>query len=259
MTEPSFDPVKRYLGEFVGTFGLLLFVVGAAVFSIASSIDPVSRVILISFAVGLGLAGLIYAVGNISGGHFNPAVTISLAISGKMPLRDVVPYIVCQVLGGIVGTLVVLGIALGGPTAAVDGAQASALASQAYSGIAGAPSLYSLGAVFLIEVALTFLFISVIQFSTRTESLAKNWAPAAIGFTLLVTNLIAIPVDGASINPARSFAPAVVSLYWTTDHWAIQEVWVFWLAPVLGGILAALFDRAVRPGVGSPDTISERP
>lgn len=235
---------QRYLAEFIGTFALLLIGGGAAVFSLGG--DAEARVVLVSMALGLVLAGVIYAFGDTSGGHFNPAVTISMAVSGRMPLREVIPYLVAQIVGAAVGMAVVLGIVLGGPASFVDLAHGAALGSQAYSGN-GSPGAFSLGAVFLIEVALTFVFVLIIQLVTRAENSARNLAPIAIGAALLVGNLVAIPVDGASMNPVRSFAPALLSLYWSNDGWALSQSWVFWVAPLLGGVLASLVERAFRP------------
>jgi len=238
---------QKYLAEFVGTFGLLLAVGGAAVFSLAAPrvLDPLSRVILISFSVGVGLVGLIYAFGDISGGHFNPAVTIGAWLAGKFPTRDVIPYILAQVTGGILGMGVIAGIAYGN-SAFFPTAQAAALGSQCFSAGSTACGGFNLSAVILIEIAFTFMLVMVILFSTRAEGSAKNLAPIAIGLTLLMTNLVAIPVDGASINPARSFAPAVLSSLWSSGNWAIGQDWVFWVAPIIGAILAAFLDRTLR-------------
>jgi aquaporin Z len=238
---------QKYLAEFIGTFALLLFGVGSAVFSLAlPSTDPAARVVLISLTFGLVLAALAWAFGDLSGGHFNPAVTISMAVSGRLPLRDVVPYLVAQIVGGILGVAVVLGIVLGGPSSFITSVQGSALTSQGYSGNS-APYFFSLGAVFLIELVLTFVFILVIQLVTHPESPARNLAPLAIGGALLVANLVAIPVDGASLNPMRSFAPALLALHWSGTNWALDESWLFWVAPILGGILAALAERVLKP------------
>ncbi len=248
---------RRYLGELLGSFGLLLFGGGAAVFSLTGGVfESLARVVLVSTAFGFGLAALIYALGEYSGGHYNPAVTISLALSGRFPARDVVPYIVAQIIGGVLGMLVVLGIVLGGPSGTgsiQSAAQAAALGSQSYQ-MSGAPGSFSLASVFLIEVAITFVFIMVIQLATRAEGVVKSLAPAAIGFALFVGNLVAIPVDGASMNPIRSFSPALVSLYWTTDHWALVQSWLFWVAPIVGGILAALVERALRSPAATQKT-----
>jgi aquaporin Z len=239
---------QRYLAEFLGTFALLLFGGGAAVFSATVATDANARIVLVSAAIGFTVLGAAYAFGEVSGGHFNPAVTISMAVSKRMPARDVLPYILAQVGGGIVGILVVLGIARGGSFYSYSAVQTIALGSQCYAASIAPPSIcsYSLGSVFLLELALTFVFVLVIQLVTRPENGARNLAPAAIGLTLLVTNLLAIPVDGASINPARSFSPALVSAIWAPAQWAIQESWLFCVAPILGGLLASLTERALR-------------
>ena len=240
----AYSSGQKYLAEFVGTMGLLLAVGGAAVFSLTEVTDPLSRVLLVSMSVGVGLIGLIYAFGDISGGHFNPAVTIGAWVAGRMPARDVVPYILAQVAGGVLGMGIVAGIAYGNSDFFAV-AQKAALGSQSYSG-GSAPGTFSLAAVFLIEVAFTFLLVMVILFSTRGEGSAKNLAPIGIGLTLLMANLVAIPIDGASINPARSFAPAVLSSMWSSGNWAIGQDWIFWVAPIVGGLFAAVLDRALR-------------
>lgn len=238
---------QKYLAEFLGTFLLVLTVGGAAVFShTAIGLDPLSRVLLVSLAVGFALVGLIYALGEVSGGHFNPAVSLSMLLSRKMPSRDFVPYLVAQVVGAIFAMLVVLGMAAGGSTASFQDAQNIALASQCYAGN-GSPCGFSLGAVFLFELVFTFLLVFVIHLVTRPDSAAKNLAPVAIGLTLTITNLVGIPIDGASINPARSFAPALISAVWPGAQWAITQVWIFWVAPLLGGVLASFAEWYMRP------------
>jgi aquaporin Z len=240
----------RYLAEFLGTFGLLLSIGGAAVFSLEmggnlASLD--SFVLLASLSLGFGVLGMIYAFGDISGAHFNPAVTVGMWVSGRLPARDVVPYVVCQILGGIVAMGIIVGIASSGPVSLSSMATANGFASQGYanSGI-GSPYLYSLGSVFLLEVTFTFFLVLVILFATRGEASAKNLAPIGIALTLIMTNLVAIPVDGASVNPARSLAPAVFAAFYSGGHWAIDEVWLFFVAPIIGGILAAVVDRIYR-------------
>ena len=239
----AYSSGQKYLAEFVGTFGLLLAVGGAAVFSLGQL--DLTRVVLVSLSVGLGLIGLIYTFGDISGGHFNPAVTIAAWVAGRMPAKDVVPYILSQVAGGVLGMGVIAGIAYGN-SSFFSVAQAHALGSQCYSAGSTACGGFNLGAVFLIEVAFTFFLVMVILFSTRADGSAKNLAPIGIGFTLLMANLVAIPVDGASINPARSFAPAVLSSFWSSGNWAIGQDWLFWVAPIIGGLFAAVLDRALR-------------
>jgi aquaporin Z len=238
---------QKYVAEFLGTFALLLFGGGSAVTTLAYVPDPLSRVILVSFAFGLTVLGAAYALGSISGGHFNPAVTLSMAFSRRMPMQDVLPYIVAQLVGGLVGISVIIGV-VHGNTAAWQAGQSAAFGSQCYSGN-NSPCGFSLGSVFLLELALTFVFVMVIQFITRKDSGAANLAPIGIGLTLAVTNLVAIPVDGASINPVRSFAPALATLATGGNYptWAIDQSWLFWVAPILGGLLAAAVEMMLRP------------
>lgn len=237
---------RRYLAEFLGSFALLVFVGGAAVYTLGSS-TPDARAILVSLAVGVAVLAGAFVFGPISGAHFNPAVTLSMAVARKMPLRDVGPYLVAQVLGGLVGMATVLAVVAGSSTGLAR-AQSGALASQCYAGSGAPPSCaFSLGSVLLLEIVLTLVFVLVIHRVTRPESGIGNFGPLAIGLVLAATNLIAIPVDGASINPVRSFAPALLSVFWPTAQWAIKESWAFWVAPVVGGLLAAAVDR-VLPG-----------
>ncbi|MCI4322641.1 MAG: aquaporin [Thermoplasmata archaeon] len=243
------SPVARYLAEFLGTFALLLFGGGSAVFSL-EAVDPLSRVVLVSLAFGFILLALAYALGDISGGHFNPAVTVAALFARRMPVKDFIPYLIAQVIGGLAGIGVVYGIISGGPTFAVTAAKGAALGSQCFSGY-GAPAGcgFAIGSVFLLEAALTFVFILVILRVTSSRSNSSgNLAPAAIGLTLAVTNLVAIPVDGASMNPVRSFSPALLSaMVWpSSDMWALSESWLFWIAPIVGGLLAAMAVRALE-------------
>jgi aquaporin Z len=243
----AWSSTQKYLAEFLGTFALLLFGGGAAVFTLGAT-EGIARAILVSLAIGVAILGAAYALGDISGGHFNPAVTVSMAVAGRMPLKDVIPYIIAQVVGAIVGIGVVLGVVDGfeGSGNFINTVHAGALGSQCYFGN-GSPCGFSPGAVFLLEVALTFGFVLVIHLVTRAENGAKNLAPVAIGLTLMITNLTAIPVDGASINPARSFAPALLSAGWSNATWAIDQSWLFWVAPIVGGVLAALVAMALKP------------
>ncbi len=247
----SWSSGQRYLAEFLGTFTLLLSVSGAALLSLnVPVIDPISRVVLISFALGLGVIGAVYAFGDLSGAHFNPAVTIGFWLSGRLKARDVVPYIVAQLLGGILGLAVIAGVAYGSGTLWSSASSGGvALASQGFSG-GGSPYTVGLGSVFLLEVVFTFLLVEVALFATRPENFSKNLAPLGIGLTLVMTNLVAIPIDGASINPARSFAPALLSYAFSPDHWALQQDWLFWVAPLVGALIAAGIERLLRPRAG---------
>ncbi len=241
---------QRYLAEFLGTFGLLVSITGAALLSLSldgGTLDPDARVLLLSLSLGFGVLGMIYAFGDISGAHFNPAVTIAMWIGGRTKPMDAVGYIIAQVIGGVVGVATVAGVAHGyGPLWHAVTAPTVAFASQGYSGN-GAPYLVAVGSVFLLEVVLTFLLVVTILFSTRSEGSAQNLAPVGIALTLAMTNLIAIPLDGASVNPARSFAPAILSAMFSGDGWAIHQDWIFWVAPIVGGILAALVEMALKP------------
>ena len=240
---------QRYLAEFLGTFGLLTAVTGGALLSLNNNIssDFDARVLLISFAVGLGLLGMIYAFGDISGGHFNPAVTVGMLIAGRTRARDAVGYILAQATGAVVGVAVIALVAHGSATLWHQiTAPNYALASEGYFGN-GSPYTVSAVSVFGLETALTFLLVVVILGATRTDASAKNLAPVGIALTLVMTNLVGIPIDGASVNPARSFAPALLSAWFGPDRWAIQQDWIFWVAPVLGGAIAALVDLALRP------------
>jgi len=241
----SWTSSQKYLAEFLGTLGLLAAVGGAAIFSGLDGESGAARVVLIAASLGFGVLGMAYAFGDTSGGHFNPAITLAFWASGRFSGREVVPYILAQVAGGVVAMGVIAGIAYGNSTF-FPTAQTAALGSQCYSAGSTACAGFGLGAVFLIEVAFTFLLVVAILFSTRSSSSAKNLAPIGIGLTLLMANLVAIPIDGASINPARSFAPAVLSSMWSNGNWAIGQDWVFWVAPILGGLLAALVDRALK-------------
>jgi aquaporin Z len=241
----SYTLTQKCLAEFVGTFGLLAFVTGAALFTAPEGLDS-ARVLLISLSLGIGVTGMAYAFGDISGASFNPAITIAQAINGRVKVEEAILFIVAQVVGGVVAVGVFAGIAYGNSTlwSLVSGSKV-ALASQGYSGN-GSPYGFGVGSVFLLEVVMTFFLVLVVLYVTRPSNSTKNLAPLGIGLTLAMTNLVAIPVDGASVNPARSFAPAILSAMFSGDQWAIQQDWLFWVAPIVGGIVAALVDRAIR-------------
>ncbi|MGA8302867.1 MAG: aquaporin [Thermoplasmata archaeon] len=239
---------QKCLAEFLGTFGLLASVTGAAIFTLTltTSFDPLSRVILISFSLGLGVLGLAYAFGDISGASFNPAITIGAWAAGRMSARDAVAYVISEVLGGIVAVGLIAGIAYGSSTLWSSAISSQvALAAQGYSGN-GSPYGVAWGSVFLLEVLFTFFLVTVALFTTRGGNTSKNLAPVGIALTLLMTNLVAIPIDGASINPARSFAPALLSAFWPGNQWAIEQDWLFWVAPIVGGLIAAAVERFLR-------------
>ncbi len=241
-------PPQRYVAEFLGTFGLLICVTGAASLSLnVNPLDPTARVLIIALSIGIGLIGLLYALGDISGGHFNPAITIGMFASGRLAARDVLPYVLAQVAGAVLGVAVIAGVAHGsGSLWPLAAGKDVALAAQGYRGN-GSPYTVALASVFLLEVTLTFLFVQAVLLATRSESSAKNLAPVGIGLTLTMIHLVSLPIDGTSVNPARSFAPALVTLAIPADRWAIQQDWLFWVAPIVGALLAALVERYLRP------------
>jgi aquaporin Z len=245
MAAPAY---QRYFAEFLGTFALLLFGVGTAELTLNAGFAGDTRYLAISFAFGMVVMAGAFAFGDLSGAHFNPAVTISMAVSGKMKRGDIGPYLVAQLLGALLGVEVVLAIAQATTGNLLSMVQANALTSQGYAGN-GAPAGFatSLGGVFLLELVLTFFFVLIIHRVTRDDSPAKMFAPIAIGFGLFLANLVAIPIDNASINPFRSLAPALISQVWPTSHWAIVEVWLFIVAPIIGGLIAAGVDSLLSP------------
>lgn len=218
-------PLARRLGaEFLGTFVLVFVGCGAAILDAGNKgIDFLG----VAMAFGVAIVVMIYAVGAVSGGHFNPAVTIGLAIARRFPWTDVVAYIVTQVVAAIVASVVLLGVASGQKGFS---AKASGFASNGYG--EHSPALYNLGAVILVEVVLTAVFLYVIIGATDVRAPA-GFAGVAIGFTLVIIHLASIPVSNTSVNPARSTGPAIIQ-----HGWALGQLWVFWLAPIVGAVIA---------------------
>ncbi|GHV12021.1 aquaporin Z [Fibrobacterales bacterium] len=208
---------KKLFSEFIGTFVLVLFGCGSAVLA-GDHIGFAG----VSLAFGLSVLVMAYAVGPISGGHFNPAVTLGLVAGGKFSGKDAIPYIVSQLLGATVSAGVIYLIATGksGSTGVGDFA-------------ANTFSTYGLCAAFLTEAVLTFVFLIVILGSTAKNA-AAGFAPIAIGLTLTAIHLVSIPVTNTSVNPARSFSQAVFS----ANPLALSQLWLFWLAPILGAVIA---------------------
>jgi aquaporin Z len=232
---------KRLTVEFLGTFWLVLGGVGAAVLAAKFSgggEGPFIGIGLVgvSLAFGLTVLTMAYAVGHISGGHFNPAVTLGLLAGGRFPAREAVPYIAVQVVGAIAAAGVVLVIAKGQP-GGYDAA--SGLAANGYGDLS--PGGYSLGTAFLTELIMTAGFLFVIL-GVTTRRAAVGFAPLAIGLALTLIHLISIPVTNTSVNPARSTGPA---LFAGGDY--IPQLWLFWLAPILGAVVAGLVWRYLSP------------
>jgi aquaporin Z len=218
--------VRRLGAEFLGTFVLVFVGCGTAVLDAGNKgIDYLG----VAMAFGVAVMVMVYAVGAVSGGHFNPAVTLGLALARRFPWADVIAYIVTQVIAAIVASLVLLGVAHGQKGFS---AKASGFASNGYGD--HSPNHYNLGAVILVEIVLTAIFLYVIIGATDVRAPA-GFAGIAIGFTLVIIHLVAIPVSNTSVNPARSTGPAIIQ-----HGWAAGQLWVFWLAPLVGAVIAGL-------------------
>jgi len=215
---------RALVAEFLGTLWLVLGGCGSAV--LAAAFPQVGIGLLgVSLAFGLSVLTMAFAVGHISGCHLNPAVSIGLWAGGRFPARDLVPYVLVQVLGGLAGATVLYFIAGGKPGFDVS----AGFASNGYG--AHSPGGYSLGAAFVCEVVMTFMFLLVIHGATDRRAPA-GLAPVAIGLCLTLIHLVSIPVTNTSVNPARSTAVALIA-----GGWAVQQLWLFWIAPIIGGLL----------------------
>ncbi|MGN6515628.1 MAG: aquaporin Z [Rhizomicrobium sp.] len=221
---------RKLAAEFIGTFWLVLGGCGSAVLAAAV---PNLGIGYAGVALAFGLTVLTgaYAFGHISGAHFNPAVTLGIYAAGRMPAREVIPYWVAQVAGGIVAGAVLYAIASG--NAGFD-----ATAGFASNGFGEhSPQGYTMEAALICEVVMTFMFLLVILGSTSPRAPA-GFAPLAIGLALTLIHLISIPVTNTSVNPARSTGVAIFQ-----GGWAISQLWAFWVAPLIGGGIAGLFNR----------------
>jgi aquaporin Z len=218
--------------EFLGTFWLVLIGCGSAVLA-AGAADVGIGWLGVAFAFGLALTTIAYTIGGISGCHINPAVSLGLWVAGRLETKELPVYIVAQVLGAIVGAAVLYVIANGAPGFDVD----QGFAANGYDD--HSPGGYDLGATIVTEVVLTAVFLAVIIAMTSPGS-PVGFAPLGIGLTLFVIHLFAIPVDNASVNPARSTGPALF-----VGDWAIEQLWVFWVAPIAGGLAGGLLHRFV--------------
>lgn len=220
--------LKTLTAEFIGTFWLVLGGCGSAV--LAAAFPEVGIGLLgVSLAFGLTVVTMAYAVGHISGCHLNPAVTVGLWAGGRFEAGKVFPYILAQVLGGFIGALVLYLIASGQPEFSLAGG----MASNGYG--EHSPGGYSLGAGFITEVVMTFFFLFVILGVTHKLA-TPAMAGLAIGLCLTLIHLISIPVTNTSVNPARSTGPALI-----VGDWALGQLWLFWIAPIAGAILAGLY------------------
>jgi aquaporin Z len=227
--------LPKLSAEFIGTFWLVLGGCGSAV--LAAAFPGVGIGLLgVSLAFGLTVLTGAYALGPISGGHFNPAVSVGLCAGGRFPAAQLLPYIIVQVLGGVAGAGVLYLIASG----RADFSLAAGFASNGYA--AHSPGGYSLTAGLVCELVMTFMFLIVILGTTHKRA-PTGFAGIAIGLALTLIHLVSIPVTNTSVNPARSTGPALF-----VGGWALQQLWLFWLAPVLGAAIAGFVYKAVLEG-----------
>ncbi len=231
--------------EFVGTYVLVFGGTGSAVLA-AEFLTPTGvntglgiGFVGVSLAFGLTVLTMAYAVGHISGGHFNPAITIGLASAKRFSWKEVLPYVVVQVVAAIAASATLWVIAIGKEGASKATLSAGGFASNGYSN--HSPGHYNLAACFIIEVVLTAVFLVVIMGATDKRA-PKGFAPIAIGLALTLIHLVSIPVTNTSVNPARSTGPALL-LAIGGEGWALGQLWLFWLAPIIGGVAGALLYR----------------
>jgi aquaporin Z len=234
--------MKKYIAESLGTFWLVLGGCGSAVLAAAYP-DLGIGFVGVAFAFGLTVLTMAYAIGHISGCHLNPAISIGLWAGGRFPAKEVVPYIISQVVGAIAGGGVLYLIATGKEGFALSGG----FASNGYG--AHSPGGYSLVAALVCEVVMTMMFLMVIMGATD-KRVPAGFAPLAIGLCLTLIHLISIPVTNTSVNPARSTGVAIFA-----GGWAMQQLWLFWVAPIAGGMLGACVYRFI--GSGKEETPSE--
>ncbi len=224
--------LRKTSAEFFGTFWLVFGGCGSAV--LAAAFPQVGIGLMgVSLAFGLTVLTMAYTVGGISGGHFNPAVSIGLVVAKRFPASDLGPYVLAQVLGAVAAALLLYLVASGKS----DFSLAGGLASNGYG--EHSPGKYSMLSGLVIEVVLSAFFLLIILGSTSSKSTAA-FAPIAIGMALTLIHLISIPVTNTSVNPARSTGPALI-----VGGWALQQLWLFWVAPVVGAIIGALVWKTV--------------
>jgi aquaporin Z len=221
---------KKYAAEAIGTFWLTFAGCGSAV--IAAGFPQVGiGLVGVSLAFGLSVVTMAYAIGHISGCHLNPAVTVGLAAGGRFPAQQIVPYVIAQVIGAVVAAALLYVIASGAPGFDL----AKGFASNGYD--SHSPGQYNMMVCFLTEVVMTMMFLFIIMGVTHGKAPA-GFAPLAIGLALVMIHLVSIPVTNTSVNPARSTGPALF-----VGGWALAQLWLFWVAPLIGGALGGAIYR----------------
>ncbi|GAA5148682.1 aquaporin Z [Microbacterium pseudoresistens] len=244
-TPPTAPLTTRLVGEAFGTFMLVFGVIGTALFASTHFTEPgaASAVYLaVAFAVGLSVVAGVYAFGPISGGHFNPAVSVGAAAAGRLPWREVGPYVIAQAIGAVVATTVLTLIGSFGPADWLTRVQDAGFISNGFDHLS--PGGFGLFAAIIVEVLLTAVFVYVVLGTTHPAR-GTRMAGLAIGLTLTLIHLISIPVDNASVNPARSLATAI---YGGIEP--LAQLWVFLVFPVLGAIIAGMTYRALFDSAG---------
>jgi aquaporin Z len=235
---------QRAIAELIGTFWLVFGGCGSAVLAAAFPAVNIGNLGIgfygVALAFGLTVMTMAYAIGHISGCHLNPAVSIGLCIGKRFPASDVLPYIIAQVIGAIIGAGVIYLIAIG--KADFDLAK-SGLAANGFD--AHSPGHYTLGAGLVAEIVLTFMFLMIILGATDQRA-PQGFAPIAIGLGLTLIHLIGIPVTNVSVNPARSTGPAIF-----VGGWALGQLWLFWVAPIIGAIVAGIVYPALSGGTAA--------
>ena len=237
---------KSLVAEFIGTFWLVLGGCGSAVLAATFVSDGAMIGEGMNFPLGIGLVGvslafgltvvtMAYAIGHISGCHLNPAVSFGLMVAGRFPASHLVPYIIAQVLGAIAAAIILYIIASG------DGSYGG-LASNGFA--AHSPGGYNMMAALVCEIVMTFIFLMVIIGATDKRAPA-GFAPIAIGLCLTLIHLISIPVTNTSVNPARSTGPAFVEMFTGIQNAAVGQLWLFWIAPIVGAVLAGIVYKMV--------------
>lgn len=218
---------KRYVAELVGTFVLVFMGCGSVTLA-----GKYIGFVGIAFAFGLSVLAMVYAIGGVSGCHINPAISISMLASGKLKPQETVIYVIVQCVGAVIAAGLLYVVALGNPgySLAVNG-----LGQNGYG--AASPGGFSMTSGFIAEIILTFIFLLVIYGST-SEHVPKGFAGIPIGLSLVLIHLVGIPITGTSVNPARSLGPALI-----VGGTALSQLWLFWVAPIIGGLLAAALWR----------------
>jgi aquaporin Z len=225
--------MKKLIAEFIGTFWLVLGGCGSAVLA-AGYPELGIGFVGVSIAFGLTVLTMAYAIGHISGCHLNPAVTIGLWVGGRFEAKEVFPYIASQVLGGMAGAGILYLIASGKPGFELGGFAANGYGEHS-------PGGYSMQSALITEVVMTFLFLIIILGATHKKA-SVGFAGIAIGLGLTLIHLISIPVTNTSVNPARSTSQAIF-----VQGWAFEQLWLFWLAPIAGAIIAGLLYKFLAP------------